>query len=34
MSSNSEKIGCLAVIGWLAFVIVCLAVLGQTVVRP
>lgn len=29
MSSNSEKIGCLGVIGWVVFVIICLGFLGQ-----
>lgn len=30
MSSNSEKIGCLGVLGWVVFVIICLGFLGQS----
>lgn len=29
MSGTSEKIGCLGVIGWVVFVIICLGFLGQ-----
>lgn len=31
MSSSSEKIGCLGVIGWGIFVIICLGFLGQSI---
>lgn len=29
MSSNSEKVGCLGVMGWIVFVIIALGFLGQ-----